>query len=921
MRTPQLSAIAVVLISCACGYGAEATFDWPDRRPIGAIFLATSGKEWPKNPRGYFNDPEMDVATDAGKALLRQRMTKLAQDTAAHVKDVGGQGIIVWDIEGGEMPHAVTYLGDPRILPKVAPEMDAVADEFFKVFLDAGLRTGVCIRPSSIVFKDPQDPAKYPWIKGRYGHLDNDDPAGVLIDKVSYAKKRWGCTIFYMDTNYTPLRVNGQMVRKPGGAPEFRMLSSDEIRALHQKHPDVLVFPEFQQHGYFASSSGYGEYHSVGDFSAEARKEYPKAFRVWMPRLMPDDVYARWDDFLERGIRAGEVFLFECAPSRDGFGPLLKNAHADARSEWAAPAELPALLDALAKSTDWPERRRAIEALGKHADASATAALLPIMKTSTDGLELFAGRALGRQGTPAAMDALKATVAGKGRPAVAAAVGLGASGRAEAVKPLLDVLKSSREPDVRWAAIDALGELKSAEATGALCDLLKSLQGTPAERSRQKTVAALAAIGDQRAVEPLVEALGHESYAKLRPQIASALQRITGAVDTPNPQNPESWRRWLTRPAGPKTEASPMQIIAPRTEQYPRHSGPAAIELTPGGRILLAYARYSGQGQDGDPCRLVMMHSDDGGRTWSDARELPTGVARMNVFGPGFVKVGDRLHLYFCFRNAGNDSAIKVIQTADGGATWTEPRNVTPPSQTSFTMCNDRAVMLKDGRIVLAFHTLSGRPDPAKDLGTVVAYSDDQGRTWGFAPKMEFTRDPAVRGYAYAAVLPHQSDDRAATLPFKLHEPTVAELSDGSLLMLTRSTRGRYFTARSRDGGTNWSQLVPSEIKAQTAPPYLKRLRDGRLMLIWNPPTPEQEAKNHYPTSKRPTLQVAFSGDDGKTWGPPTVIGHDGGVHGFCYPAALELARTGEILVFFSRTPEIMYPCDLVCVRLPGGKT
>lgn len=513
------------------------TLDWPDRRPICAVFLANSGQGWAANPRGYFNDAKMDVATEAGKATLRERLMKLADTTIVRAKEVGAQGAIVWDIEGGEMPHAVTYLGDPRVLPQVAPEMDAVADEFFKKLRDAGLRVGVCIRPSSIVFKDPNDPSKYPWIKGRYGHTDSADPVAVLVEKVAYAKKRWGCSIFYMDTNYTPEFLNGQMVRKAGGGPETRMLRAGEIRELHRKHPDALIWPEFQSLGYFASASGYGEYHRIGDFSASVRATYPKAFRVWMPRLEADDIYEKWDEFLEKGVRAGEVFLYE------GGGPMsqvLMNAYADVKETREAPKELSALLGLLKSETGWGMRRRVVAALGGLPDEAATVALAGALKSEKDGLEVFAGRSLGRQGTPSAMAALLAAL-----PAPAAVQGLGVSGKPEAVAPLTALLAEKVNPKVRWAALDALAELRQVAAVPALLEFMKGLANSPAMKSREKVVAALGAIGDARAVPALVEALESKDYQLLRARIGDALMKITGFDGGPeSAYDAKTWKKW-----------------------------------------------------------------------------------------------------------------------------------------------------------------------------------------------------------------------------------------------------------------------------------------------------------------------------------------------------------------------------------------
>ena len=140
------------------------------------------------------------------------------------------------------MPHAITYLGDPRCLPWVAPEMDAAADEYFKKFRDAGLETGICIRPTTIVAADPQ---KYPWIKTRYGHMDNVDALENICDKIAYARRRWACTIFYMDTP-------GLYLRR-GGKTSYFQIPTRILRQAHQRYPDILLFPEFADNGGFAT--------------------------------------------------------------------------------------------------------------------------------------------------------------------------------------------------------------------------------------------------------------------------------------------------------------------------------------------------------------------------------------------------------------------------------------------------------------------------------------------------------------------------------------------------------------------------------------------------------------------------------------------------------------------------------------------
>ena len=58
-------------------------------------------------------------------------------------------------------------------------------------------------------------------------------------------------------------------------------------------------------------------------------------------------------------------------------------------------------------------------------------------------------------------------------------------------------------------------------------------------------------------------------------------------------------------------------------------------------------------------------------------------------------------------------------------------------------------------------------------------------------------------------------------------EGTVAELSDGRLLMLLRTNLDRFWEAYSDDGGLSWREIRPSPIDASSAPGYLLACRAG----------------------------------------------------------------------------------------------
>jgi hypothetical protein len=278
--------------------------DWPDRRPIGRVFLASGAKQHTSqtNPRGWFSDPRIDITTEQGVQQFGERVRQQAQSIANRSRDMNAQGVIVWNIEGEENPHPITYIGDPRLLPKLAPEMDGFADEFFRIIRDAGIRTGVCIRPSRIR-EDQREDGTTRLVHGHWGF----DRVAEMSDKIKYAQDRWGCTIFYIDTNthWFKQRSDGRVVGRTIDAP-------DMIR-LAQLHRDVLLIPEFVTPAYRSALVAYHELrsHGFGNIAAtpaSALTIYPQAFSWIIPN--DGDIAGRWDQ-LVGGVRRGDVLSFD----------------------------------------------------------------------------------------------------------------------------------------------------------------------------------------------------------------------------------------------------------------------------------------------------------------------------------------------------------------------------------------------------------------------------------------------------------------------------------------------------------------------------------------------------------------------------------------------------------------------------------
>lgn len=258
---------------------------WTDRRPIGAIFLATTPQNWTTNPRGWFGDSKLDVTTPAGRAEFRQRLLRLADGTIQIMRDMNAQGAITWDIEGQQYHEGTTYIGDPRLVDALAPEMGEVADEYFRRFRTAGFRVGVCVRPQLLHRNDSDKSAS---------QLPVEDPAALLIDKIAYAKKRWGVSIIYVDSN-----VNEN---------DSNPMDASIIQRVADALPDCLLIPEHSNLRYYAYSAPFGELrHGAIATPDPVRAVYPSAFSAIYTADGPLDLYR---DGLKAAVQRGDSLMY-----------------------------------------------------------------------------------------------------------------------------------------------------------------------------------------------------------------------------------------------------------------------------------------------------------------------------------------------------------------------------------------------------------------------------------------------------------------------------------------------------------------------------------------------------------------------------------------------------------------------------------
>lgn len=174
-----LVGVAVVVIGARwAGVGFRFELEWADRRPICDLHLSSSGHLSATNPRGWLNDPSLDVTTPAGVRAFHERLLAYAERSVAILREMNAQGMVVWDIEGQQDD---AYVGDPRQAETLAPELVGVLDAFFARFREAGFRVGVTVRPQ-----------RYEGGRQRWAW----DAAEVLGEKIRYARERWGQRCF-----------------------------------------------------------------------------------------------------------------------------------------------------------------------------------------------------------------------------------------------------------------------------------------------------------------------------------------------------------------------------------------------------------------------------------------------------------------------------------------------------------------------------------------------------------------------------------------------------------------------------------------------------------------------------------------------------------------------------------------------------
>jgi hypothetical protein len=270
------------------------------------------------------------------------------------------------------------------------------------------------------------------------------------------------------------------------------------------------------------------------------------------------------------------------------------------------------------------------------------------------------------------------------------------------------------------------------------------------------------------------------------------------------------------------------------------------------GRLIAVLDRTGPKGPE-----AIARYSSDGGRSWSAPQTLFVLPKDKGNWGLHNLLTDHRgeLHLFYTAdaKTAGKGLYqmrfdIYHVGSTNGRKSWRAPVLVRQGYHGSMLS----VIQLRSGRIVLPICYLTPRVwsnrgkgfDAFTDMGRFssgVVYSDDAGDTWQQASVELKVPSPYIGADG-------------------IIEPIALELKDGRVWLLLRTQLGRFFESFSQNGAV-WTNPTPTSILSSDSPPSLTRLKDGRIVMLWN-----NCLRFCYAQGGRHVLHAAISEDEGRTW-------------------------------------------------------
>ena len=247
---------------------------------------------------------------------------------------------------------------------------------------------------------------------------------------------------------------------------------------------------------------------------------------------------------------------------------------------------------------------------------------------------------------------------------------------------------------------------------------------------------------------------------------------------------------------------------------------------------------------------------------WTAPVEVATGRQSDGLEYPAwnpvlFQEAPGALHLYFKVGPAPARWWGMVVESADNGRTWSEPKRL---PDGFLGPIKNKPLRLADGTVIFGSSTESTDADPVWRVHFELMTGN--GRMWSAVW-------PAVTGGVNINAI----------------QPSILVYSDGRLQAIGRTRSSRLFETWSSDHGRTWTALALLDVPNPNSGIDAVTLADGRQVLVYN-----------NTTTGRTPLSVAVS-RDGRAW--TMVAALETGAGEFSYPAVIQ-TRDGRVHVTYT---------------------
>ena len=262
--------------------------------------------------------------------------------------------------------------------------------------------------------------------------------------------------------------------------------------------------------------------------------------------------------------------------------------------------------------------------------------------------------------------------------------------------------------------------------------------------------------------------------------------------------------------------------------------------------------------------RVYFLHSADNGRSWS-APQLIRPDDGQAVYCTEVTVIGEEITAYLTLHEGRflNWRSMRMV-SRDCGQSWTEAGP--EPNLPTFTF--HRALLpLRDGTLLMPYQHYP--IDEAENARLFAANAFRHGKgSWigALGARIDHVENGVLRsedgGKTFARCpappLPVGGD---TGITWAWTEPTLAELSDGRIVMLIRIKADVLWRSESADGGRTWSPFAPTDIPNPSCKPRLVPLDHGRIALLHDPCK-----------TRRNPFALWVTEDDMRTWQHKAVI-------------------------------------------------